>query len=94
MNDIAEEEATKTIGEDTGKKDGDEVASIMMVKDNDLTTESEVHKARDLVNELQNADVIQEENRILRIIKRIQHQRNRAGDQNILEFARRENNGV
>ena len=36
----------------------------MMVKDNDLTTESEIHNVRDLENELQNTDVIQEENRM------------------------------
>ena len=36
-------------------------------------------------------DIIAEEDRLIRIIRRIQNQRNRACYQNILEFARREN---
>ena len=35
-----------------------------------------------------------EEKRVLRIIKRIENQRNRACYQNVLEFARRESNKI
>ena len=94
LNDLVEEDATKPTGKVTGNKDGDEVDSILKVKVSDLTTESEVHKTSDLENDILNADVIQDENRILRVIKRIQHQRNRVGYQNILEFARREYNNI
>ena len=39
-------------------------------------------------------DIIAEEDRLIRIIRRIQNQRNRACYQNILEFARRENKNI
>ena len=39
-------------------------------------------------------DIISEEDRLIRIIRRIQNQRNGACYQNILEFARRENKNI
>ena len=91
MKDLVEEGETRTgMGDATGQKDGDEGASIEIINiTNDFPNDTSY-----VEKDLQNAEMVLEENRLLRIIKRIQLQRNRAGYQNILEFARRENNNL
>ena len=91
MKDLVEEGETRTgMGDATGQKDGEEGASIEIINiTNDFPNDTSY-----VEKDLQNAEMVLEENRLLRIIKRIQLQRNRAGYQNILEFARRENNNL
>ena len=63
----------------------------MMTLENGVENENNIEAKEDTQGNESEIDVEVEETRILRIIKRIQEQRNRACYQNILSFAQREN---